>query len=144
MASEVVALLRNLMSSNSAWSEVVKDALMEGLDNLLVLVQKLNDSYETDKAEWFVLAQQVLATLCSLGGFKETIRPGCVAMVRVCGRPSSGFFVHQLRSRVALLSLGILWVALRSNAVVLYRTLHCRTALCCGFGLLLLCPPILC
>lgn len=81
MASEVVALLRNLLNVNSAWSEAVKEALMEGLDNVVVLVHKLNDTYETDESEWFSLAQQVLATLCSLGGFKETIRAGCIAMV---------------------------------------------------------------
>ncbi len=83
MASEVVALLRNLMQVNSTWSTTVKDALIEGLDDLSSLVQRLNDTYETDESDWCTTAQQVLATLCTLGGFKETVRPGCVAVVRV-------------------------------------------------------------
>ena len=81
MASEVVALLRNLLLGNTAWTEAVIDALMEGLDNLVQLVEKLNDTYGTEESEWFIMAQQVLATLCSLGGFKETIRAGCTAIV---------------------------------------------------------------
>lgn len=81
MASEVIALLRNLMQVNSAWSSAVKEAIMEGLDDLSSLVQRLSDSYETDERDWCVMAQQVLATLCTLGGFKETVRPGCNAVV---------------------------------------------------------------
>lgn len=81
MASEVVALLRNLMLVNSAWSGAVKDAIMEGLDDLSSLLQRLSDTYETDDTDWRVMAQQVLATLCTLGGFKETVRAGCNAVV---------------------------------------------------------------
>ena len=83
MASEVVALLRNLMHVNSAWATTVKDALVEGLDDLSSLVQRLNHTYETDETDWCTMAQQVLATLCTLGGFKETVRPGCTAVVGV-------------------------------------------------------------
>ncbi|XP_028400510.1 probable E3 ubiquitin-protein ligase HECTD4 [Dendronephthya gigantea] len=83
MASEVVALLRNLMQVNSAWSAAVRHALIDGLEDLSTLVQRLNDTYETDETDWCTMAQQVLATLCTLGGFKETVRPGCIAMI--CG-----------------------------------------------------------
>ena len=82
MASEVVALLRNLMQVNSAWSTTVRDALIDGLGDLSSLVQRLSDTYETDETDWCTMAQQVLATLCTLGGFKETVRPGCIAVVR--------------------------------------------------------------
>ena len=83
MASEVVALLRNLVQVNSAWSTTVKDALMDGLGDVSSLVQRLNDTYESDETDWCTTAQQVLATLCTLGGFKETVRPGCTAVVRM-------------------------------------------------------------
>ena len=82
MASEVVALLRNLMQVNSAWSTTVKEALLVGLDDLSSLVLRLNDSYESDETHWCTMAQHVLATLCTLGGFREIVRPGCTAVVR--------------------------------------------------------------
>jgi hypothetical protein len=98
MASEVVALLRNLMQVNSAWATTVKDALIEGLDDLSSLVQRLNDTYETDETDWCTMAQHVLATLCTLGGFKETVRPGCTAVVRD-----------------SFLSALIIWILLKSS-----------------------------
>ena len=83
MASEVVALLRNLMLVDSGWSSAVRDVLEEGLDDLSSLVRRLHDTYEADETDWCAMAQHVLATLCTLGGFKETVRPGCTALVRL-------------------------------------------------------------
>lgn len=81
MATEVIALLRNLMQAKSTWSTIVKDVLAEGLNDLVSVGPVLDENFSGDESHWFITAQQILAIICTLGGFNETVRPGCSAFV---------------------------------------------------------------
>ena len=109
MASEVIALLRSLLSTapsdiSKLWTAAVYQVLCDALKYVPNLIDALEYEIESNNVEepveetaegseegfdpvegdeWLTMARQVVATLCVLGGFKQRVRPGCNTQVHV-------------------------------------------------------------
>ncbi|KAK6968629.1 E3 ubiquitin-protein ligase HECTD4 [Biomphalaria glabrata] len=105
MAAEVIALLHNLLSSQTSsttntWSQAVQRVLANALSGLPVLLGCL-DGLSSPRSprsqsnnQLMSLAKQANAALCAIGGFQETLKPGCeVKITGECIRASYGTVV---------------------------------------------------
>ena len=110
MASEVISLLHGLLASSASetakiWASAVRDVLCEALDYVPDLMRTLETEgrvlLEGDKEateeqepeedgqlfnehEWFHKARNVMASLCALGGFRQSVHSGCTVQVMHC------------------------------------------------------------
>lgn len=108
MASEVISLLHGLLSSAASdtakiWATAVREVLCEALECVPNLIDALSDDVEfavqagsssdtehpeegpvAENDEWSFKARHVVAALCALGGFKQSVRTGCVIKVCAC------------------------------------------------------------
>ncbi|XP_059171920.1 probable E3 ubiquitin-protein ligase HECTD4 isoform X2 [Physella acuta] len=100
MAAEVIALLQNLLSTqtnspaNNTWSQAVQRVLANALSGLPVLLGSL-DGLSSPRSprsqsnnQLMSLAKQANAALCAIGGFQETLKPGC--QVKITGEGVRG------------------------------------------------------
>jgi len=100
MASEVIALLQSLLSSDGTtklWSNTIKTVLQEALNIVPSFIRDITENIDhsirylqSDKTDDIVpdshvevmnTSRQVMAALCVLGGFKQNIYTGCTAKV---------------------------------------------------------------
>ena len=107
MASEVISLLHGLLVSSASdtakiWASAVRDVLCEVLDYVPDLMRTLEtegrvllggdkvateeqepdeDGQLCNEHEWFLKARNVMASLCALGGFRQSIHSGCTVQV---------------------------------------------------------------
>ncbi|CAG5121382.1 unnamed protein product, partial [Candidula unifasciata] len=101
MAAEVIALLHNLLSSQTSstahtWSQAVQRVLANALSGLPLLLSSV-DGLSTPKSprnqshnQLMSLAKLANAALCALGGFQETLKPGCE--VKITGEGVHGTY----------------------------------------------------
>lgn len=103
MASEVISLLQSLLTSPSSdasklWSSAVRQVLSDALNSVSSLMEHLGEEIERTimnqgqaegeeakiiivNEELMMVSGQVMAALCSLGGFNHTVYVGCNAKV---------------------------------------------------------------
>ncbi|XP_031557373.1 probable E3 ubiquitin-protein ligase HECTD4, partial [Actinia tenebrosa] len=104
MASEVISLLQSLLTSPSSdaaklWSSAVKQVLSDALNSVSSLMERLgkeidrsimHQGQETEEdeetltvagEELMMVSGQVMAALCSMGGFNHTVYAGCNAKI---------------------------------------------------------------
>lgn len=107
MASEVISLLHGLLASSASdtakiWASAVQEVLCEALDNVPDLIKTLEtegrasqnrnqtvnqdttpdeDEQFSKEHEWFFKARNVVASLCALGGFHQSVHSGCTVQV---------------------------------------------------------------
>lgn len=110
MASEVISLLHGLLASSASetatiWASAVRDVLCEALDYVPDLMRTLEaegrvllggdkeateeqepeeDGQLFNEHEWFFKARNVMASLCALGGFRQSVHSGCTVQVMHC------------------------------------------------------------
>ena len=82
MASEIIALLRGLSSGSEEktaqfWAGAIYQVLHLALSKIPALATSLSESGTSDDGELLMTAKAAMAALCALGGFKESLRPGC-------------------------------------------------------------------
>ena len=108
MASEVISLLHGFLTHSTSetakiWASSVRDVLCEALNYVPDLVRTLEaegrissdgpqtalkelDSEDDEKTgheqEWIFKARSIMASLCALGGFGQSIHPGCTVLVK--------------------------------------------------------------
>ena len=109
MASEVIALVHSLLSTVSSdtskmWTSALYQVLCDALKYVPNLVGAMEDEIEStcvdeqpedvteaeeegtglEMDDWLPMARHVVAALCVLGGFRQRLRPGCIATVWYC------------------------------------------------------------
>lgn len=108
MASEVISLLHGLLASSASetakiWASAVRDVLCEALDYVPDLMRTLEaegrvlivrdkaaaeeqepeeDGQLSNEHDWFFKARNVMASLCALGGFRQSVHSGCTVQVK--------------------------------------------------------------
>lgn len=112
MASEVISLLHGLLASSASetakiWASAVRDVLCEALDYVPDLMRTLEaegrvlfggdkeateeqdpeeDGQLSNECDWFFKARNVMASLCALGGFRQSVHSGCTVQVNAASR----------------------------------------------------------
>lgn len=92
MASDIIAVLHNLLSSKDSktwlvWSNAIRQVLLSALDSVPSLVSSLAYHAAMEESterpdDIMSSAKSALAALCTLGGFKESLRPGCDVQIK--------------------------------------------------------------
>ncbi|WAR02868.1 HECD4-like protein [Mya arenaria] len=102
MAAEVIELLHSLLNTpdyhtdtGKSWSDAVHRVLTNALTGLPVLLNSLEglSSPRCHSHQLMSMARQVNAALCALGGFQESIKPGCKVEVVANVENSTGTVV---------------------------------------------------
>ncbi|XP_048583049.1 probable E3 ubiquitin-protein ligase HECTD4 isoform X2 [Nematostella vectensis] len=96
LASEVISLLHSLLSSpdvgtSRLWTLAIQHVLTGALELVPEVIESLGDQIEREPEEGpstltggsLSMYRQVMAALCTLGGFKQKLRPG--AQAKICG-----------------------------------------------------------
>ena len=136
MASDIIAVLHSLLSSKESkiwhvWSNAIRNVLLSALDSVPSLVSSLachasmEESTETP-GDIMSSAKSALAALCSLGGFKESLRPGCNVQIKDgAGEPT----------RAEVLSIsdheGVATVCLHDDTISYHHKNTLQVPLCC-------------
>lgn len=88
MAAEVIDLLHSLLtapesSTAQTWADAVQRVLTNALTCLPALLGSMDSlgSPQSQPYKLMSMAKQANAALCALGGFKESIKPGCYVKV---------------------------------------------------------------
>ncbi|PFX24720.1 putative E3 ubiquitin-protein ligase HECTD4 [Stylophora pistillata] len=107
MASEVISLLHSLLTHSTSetakiWASSVRDVLCEALNYVPGLVRTLEaegrilsdgvqaasqelepevDGKTGHEQEWFFKARNIMASLCALGGFGQSVHSGCTVQI---------------------------------------------------------------
>lgn len=113
----MISLLHGLLSSSASetakiWASAVRDVLCEVLDYVPDLMRTLEtegrvllgedkqateeqepdeDGQLSNEHEWFLKARNVMASLCALGGFRQSVHSRCTVQVMrlLCTKSSS-------------------------------------------------------
>jgi E3 ubiquitin-protein ligase HECTD4 len=136
MASDIIAVLHSLLSSKESkiwhvWSNAIRNVLLSALDSIPNLVSSLACHASMEESteapgDIMVSAKSALAALCSLGGFKESLRPGCSVQIKGgAGEPT----------RAEILSIsdheGVATVCLHNDTISYHPKNTLQVPLCC-------------
>ncbi len=89
MAAEVIALLHSLLTAPETvaaqtWASAVEKVISHALSSLPVVLNSVDEvgSPRSNKELLMAMSKQSNAALAALGGFDESIKPGCQVQVR--------------------------------------------------------------